>query len=197
MPSLAKKKARNNIADTQRVRSIFGPGVYHFFIGTDPDFSYYSIPEHIQKTFPKIVAKIFEDADLNDGEYTRAKLRTEKDWSQDVSSGGVFLILKKQYCEMKGYDSSSNGGSWGNFEVEDIGRVSIARNKLVISGTDDLDGKVSMHYSGTVPHFRTGGSKSSDYKVKVTGRNPGDVVLATIDFINSELRRTDNELYKE
>lgn len=143
-----------------------------------------------------VVAQKFREATLWDGEYTPAQLETKKDWARSFYNP-LFLQREGQYCRMSGSDNSSNGGAWGRFEVQDIGEISIVNNKLVIPEANDLDGKVLMDYTGNVPHFERGGGISLTYTITVVGHNPGDVVLATIDFINSELRRTNKYLQRK
>jgi hypothetical protein len=180
----------------KEVQNIFGPGVYNFHVGGNPNFTHGRIVDHLVDTIKGLRVKHFIEASLRNG-YTPARIETAKKKSHSsLNYTPFFLVLKDQYNSARGIDMSSNGGAWGSFDFEDIGKIKVLKNKL-IQEPCDLDGKLAMSYTGTVPHFHRGGSTNLKYELEIVGDNPGDLIMRSIDFINSRLRKTRTTLYKE
>ena len=179
------------------VRNIFGSGVYHFHTLGDPSFSYSKIAHNLYGSLEGIEAKEFKEATLWDGDYKPAKLsKAHKSWKGNYPTRETYMSLDDQIVMTGSGDNSSNGHAWGGFYLEDVGELSIVKNKLVV-GETELNGVLKTHYRGSVSHFSRGGHTSLNYEVKVIGDNPSDLVLAAVDLINSELKRTETKLYRE
>jgi hypothetical protein len=158
--------------------------------GDHPEVTYHRVPEHLKESFKGIKHREFQQFDF------QGKLVTLPSDSR-VESGTNYFILNDQICELE--ISNQNSGGHGNciFEIKDIEALKVVEGQVVttkekgeeLALSKKNDGKVSFHLSYQFPRWQGEKPKLWAMFVDYQGKNPGTLVNATLNYINSEIER--------
>jgi len=164
----------------QDVRTIFGPGIYNFHTNEKPPIT--GIAAHLDDKFPKISGQYFNNASHRGGHSEIDSLFPIEDWTD--GGGTVYLTSGNQFYLFGQNFRTLGGKANGILRLEDIGEFSLSERGFEKS---EFDGNLSLEYRGRI----TDEKKHPDlaYTFYVRGHNPGGLVLATIDYINKELKK--------
>jgi hypothetical protein len=198
----------------EEVSSIDGPGKYRFardlnrkpgYLETEVDIDIHGeytphfeqdIPDHLVKKFPNIWDVVFLPATLLDGKFTPAGLKFFPKWEAWGHRQPAFIGFGGEIYKISHGGNSSNGyGSWW-LGIEDIGNLSVVENKLEIAQPENRDGKLSIHLSGTISHFRREPGKHWQGWVNVEGDRPGILVKSVIEYLNDAKTASSIPLWK-
>ena len=199
-----------------RVRKIIGPGKYRFaalcdwnmiggvrgmtsdvIFGEHPNFEYDNIQYYLAKKFQNITAQVFYEASLDDGDYTPASFNFVPKWDGgSLSADGDYIIYDGEISFIKSDGNCSSGGAYTNFEIKDVGDLSIKKNKLVVDKPIGRDASFELRFDGDAPHH-TNPPEHWRAWIDLEGENPGKLVKAAIDYVNSEKERLKAPLWKK
>jgi hypothetical protein len=180
-----------------RVKEISLPGIYHSMGGKHPNVKYDDISFYLKGKYPHIFLQTFNEATLEDGEYTPASFSFDHKWKGhlDNPDGEYIGCDGEMYFLISGGSYSNGSGSW-EFLIKDVGNLSIAKNKLIIDKPKLRDGKMDVYLSGSAPHH-TNPPEHWKAHIEYEGRHPGKLVLAVRKYLNSEIARLNAPLLKK
>ena len=202
------------------VSKLDGPGKYRFaalcdwdivggvhrvssdvIFGEHPTFEFDSIQYHLAKKFQNITSQVFYEASLEGGKYTPASFKFVPKWDGPLCADGDYLIYDGEICFIKsdgncsGDNLYSNFEIHSNFEIKDVGNLSIEKNKLIVDEPIGRDVNLELMFNSAAPHH-TEPPKHWRTWITLEGENPGKLVKEVIDYINSEKERLKAPLWK-
>ena len=190
----------------KKVRKIIETGEYEFaenpnwdfrkggsemVYGEFPKFLYNGINLYLKEKFPQIFSQKFIPASLDDGKYTPAYIEFCNNWDEKCRADGKFI----------GYDGEiyyNLSLPRKSYKIKDVGNLIIKENKLIVSEPYRRNGKLELMIMSYDPSIEGGYEpKRWGASIHYKGEQPGKLIKAAIEYINSEKKRLNAPLWKK
>jgi len=148
----------------------------------------------LKQKSPNLRERIFTKLSVVGDVYTPSRLEDKLDWKPRIHDGIDYLVHQDQITRFFRADSYNHGWGIWKSELSDI-ELRIIKNDLVKAQPEDRNGKLKITLSGTAPHGIGMGWVQDEHHWKghidLTGKNPGQLVKAGVDYLN-ELKSSNN-----